>query len=339
MPSPCQQIKTAYEQLQSSQARFVAAYAKGKESNDFTLAKQYQAEWTAAYAALEALVFFRFTVSDALNPFRDYLLAGGIPDTDPAVQERKDREVNLEAILAQDIVAYRAANLERWAQALEAITNDIRLTPEKRAIIEQEIKDGAIIVFMPGRAAQLETTPEQYQPLKPVWIKDNEVQTLADAYMWDHTAKLITNQNPALVKDVPERPYLVLRKLSAKVDPRTTDKTVDALKAEVVAINQERAGQGMAPVYPANPAGWAAFEARATQHLEQSAPQPFANLTPPDDINNSYHRFIQLPLSSVGNVPAAYLYPDHRKVSFGGSPTSSISSAIRAARLSALPGV
>ncbi|MBI5022998.1 MAG: hypothetical protein HZC05_02435 [Candidatus Magasanikbacteria bacterium] len=258
-----------------------------------------------------------FIVRDSLNPYREALLVGGVVASDPAVAERKDMAIDLDKILESDIVSYRASNLLRWASALESVKGDLRLTPEKRAIIEQEVKEGAIIIFMPGRATQLETTVDEYQQLRPKWIKDSQPQTLDDTYIWDHLASLISNKDQSLVQAVPVRPYFMLIKPTATVEPRTVSKTVDLQKQELVKINQERKTAGLAPAQVVNPAEYAAFMQLATERVQQLSSQPLNNLTPPDDVNVSYNSFINLPLSSGGNVPRGYFYPDDRRLRFG----------------------
>ena len=277
------------------------------------------ASWDDLEEVLPPETLTRFTVPDALNPYREALLEGGIPDTDPATAEHKDQEVNLGQILTKDIASYRASGLEHWAVALEAIRSDIRLTPDKRVIIEQEIKDGAMPIFMPGRAAQLETTPDQYQTgFQPVWIKNGTVQTPESAYLWEHTKKLISDKNPALVEDIPERPYIQLAKPTKQCDPRTTNKTVDQQQAELLKIQNERKQAGQAMVYSTNPAEWGALEKLFTAAIRDQAPISLVTLTPLDDIDNSYTRFIRLPLSSDANVPVVYFNPVTRRLRFVG---------------------
>jgi hypothetical protein len=259
-----------------------------------------------------------FTVRDSLNPYRKALLAGGVLASDPTTAERKDMVIDLDKILAGDIASYRASNLPRWALALEAVKGDLHLTPENRRVIEQEVKEGSIIIFMPGRAVQLETTADEYKRLKPKWIIDGLPQTLDDTFLWDYLASLISNKDQSLVQDVPERPYFMLIKPTAEVEPRTANKTVDQQKQEFVKINKERKKTGQAPVHVVNPAEYAAFMQRSTEHIQESSSQSLDTLIPPDDLDVSYNRFINLPLSSDDDVPCGCFYPGGRLLRFGG---------------------
>jgi len=258
----------------------------------------------------------RFVVPDAVNPYREALLAGGIAPAEPATAEKKDIAIDLTRLLNEAIPAHRTAGREDWARALEAIRGDIRMTPEKRRILEQEIGDGAIPILMPGKEAQLATTPEQYiKTFAPIWIKDDAPQAQADAYLWEHTQTLIANRDPSLIAGIPERPYLMLIKPTQASEQRTCDKTVDQQKEEVKQINQERQRQGKAPLAPTKPAEYGALQQFATRAIQAEAPTPLTTLQPLDSA--TYARFIDVPVSSDGFVPSGNFNPDYRKLWFG----------------------
>ena len=258
-----------------------------------------------------------FVVPNAVNPYREALLAGGISNTDPATVEKKEVAVDLARMLEDAIPLHRSAGREDWARALEAIRGDIRMTPEKRRILEQEIADGAIVIPMPGRDTQLATTSEQYQTtFTPIWIKDSTVQPQGDAYLWDYIKELIDNRDPSLIAGIPERPYVMLIKPTQAPEARTCKKTVDQQKAEVVKMNQERTTQGQAPVASAKPAEFGVVQQFFTHSVQAEAPGgTLTTLQPLDSV--TYSRFIDLPVSAVGSVPSGCFGLGSRRLGFG----------------------
>ena len=254
-----------------------------------------------------------FNLKDATNPYREALLEGGISDTDPRTAERKDLNLNLLDILKADIASYRASNLEAWVKELEGF--QMKLSPEKRKIIEQELQDGCIPTFMPGAEVQKNTTPEQYvHNLKPAWIKDGVAQTVQDASMWDHVKELIDNRDPSLTQGVPSRPYILFVKPSQKPEPRTCNKTLDQQKAEAININQERKDNKCAPRGSIKPLEYAALQQRCTEFLK--AQRGLQNLSPLD--STTFTRFLDLPIAEA-SVPSGDFSTGHARVGFGGS--------------------
>ncbi len=159
------------------------------------------------------------------------------------------------------------------------------------------------------------TTAEQYQKnLKPVWIKDSAPQTQSDAYLWEHTASLINNQDPALFRDIPERPYLLLFKPTQAPEARTTNKTLTQQQTEFNQINQERQANGRSPAGVIKPVEYAAAQKLFTERVKNQSSQPLTNLRPLDSA--TWSRFIDLPLSAGGGVPGGDFYPVYRRLKF-----------------------
>ncbi|MBI5022994.1 MAG: AAA family ATPase [Candidatus Magasanikbacteria bacterium] len=259
-----------------------------------------------------------FIVRDSLNPYREALLAGGIVASDPAVAERKDMAIDLIQLLSQDQSSYQAAGLAEWAKSLNNLESRLSaLSPEKRKIVEQEIKDGSIPVFMPGKDIQFSLTVEQLtKQLKPLWIKNSQAQTVADGYLeLDYFINLIQTKAKELLVDVPANPYILLTKPTQAPDVRTCDKTLDLQKAELQAINKERKKQNQATAYSMNPHEYAALQVLFTKRTQSESAVPLTDLTPLD--SNTWTRFIHLPFSSGGSVPSGCFYPDDRRLGFG----------------------
>ena len=169
---------------------------------------------------------------------------------------------------------------------------------------------------MPGRQVQLDTTIEQLtKKLKPIWIKDNTTQTVADSLLsWDHFKKLIINKAEELVQGVPDRPYIQFTNPTQAPDKRTTNQTVAQQQQELIKINEERKAQGLASIHVTNPYEYAALQQRFTQRVQKEAGQSLTTLNPID--SQTWTRFINLPLSADRDVPDADFSPDDRQFLF-----------------------
>ncbi len=254
----------------------------------------------------------RFTVSDAKNPYREALLEGGVPISDPHTAEQRDVVVDLDALIGDSIAQARAKGREAWAQAFEHVRQDIRMTLDKRAAIEREIKQGAIAVLLPGRAAQQNMKGDLYASFIPTWINDSNTEKVNAAYVWDYLAKLVNDKAPKLTNNVPERPYLMLIKPTQAPEGRTHSKTVDEQKVEARAMQQERAAAGEPQAFPIKPSEYGATQETFTGIL---AGENLTKVNPLDSL--TWTRFIDLPLSSFGFVPCADFFPAGRQLRFG----------------------
>ncbi len=268
----------------------------------------------------------RLIVSGAQNPYREALRGSGLPNIEqhPLAAEKRDLALDLIEILGSDQESYRSAGLTAWAKDV-AKFNWSQLTAEKFKIIEQEIADGAIPIFMPGRLVQLDTTVEDFtKRLKPTWIKEGEQQAVADAYRRDYFANLIKDKATELVKDVPTRPYLSLQKPTQNPEPRTCNKTVPEQLEEFASIQKTRESSGKSPVYVTSPAEYAALQKRFTERVSTLCE---TNNLKPNTINpldsNTWTRFISLAVSSVGSVPNGYFNPGDRQLNFNWSNAGS----------------
>jgi hypothetical protein len=312
MPSPCSLLCQEYKNLQALKASFVNVYEKVKVSGDLAQAKTLKAELEKARDVLQEK-FFVVIVRDALNPFHEALQKNKIPEAQNP--ERHNRKVDLLEVLKADIASYQGSNLKEWVEALKAIKNDIRLTREKFRIIEQELADGAIPIFMPGAKVQQDTTPEQYmQNIKPIWKKEGQPQALKDAYMGDHIKHLITTKDASLVQGVPSRPYLLLVKPTQKPHKDTCGRTLNGQIAELARMNAARSGR--ATLGSIKPLEYAALQQRFTQSLATTMP-PLSVISPLDS-STIWTKFIDLPVAD-GYVPCGLFIPSFVHMKFGRS--------------------
>jgi hypothetical protein len=263
-----------------------------------------------------------FVVSNAVNPFREAGLASGIPDIENSalVQEKENISVDLVKILKNDQKSYRSGNLTTWAYDISKVDWS-KLTPDKQKIIEKEIKDGALPVFTPGAAAQLFTTLEEYtKRLKPLYIKEGQPQKVWDAEWWGYFLKLIENHASELFVDVPDRPYLLLQKLTQRPEPRTCDKTVAQQLQEFAKIQKERREAFRVPASIINPVEYGASQKRFTEQLSNIFDEynyvPI-ELNPLD--SESWTRFPNLPLSPHGDVPGGFFNPKKDRLFWHGN--------------------
>lgn len=260
---------------------------------------------------------FVITVKDALNPYREALLEGGILPAQ--AMEKQETKLDLIQTLKQDRNSYQSAGLTEWAQSLNGLESRLQsLSLEKRKTIEQEIKDGAITIFMPGKDIQFNLTVERLvQQLKSLWIEDGQPQAVADTYLeWKHFKNLIQSQTKAaeLLADVPTRPYILLTKPFQAPDARTCNKNVSGQLQELKLVNNERKAQKRDDAYPMNPHEYVATQKRFTERLPLQTSSLLSTISPLD--KNTWTRFIHLPFAD-GNVPNGYWNPADRRLELG----------------------
>jgi len=246
-----------------------------------------------------------FTVKDATNPFKEALEAGGITDPD-FIAEHRDIPVNLPELLEHHASIYESLNLPTWADALRNHT--INLTPEARDLLESQIKEGNIPILMPDRATQRATLKQSLINLKPLWIKDHNLQNVANPSIWQDYYNNDIHLD-AMVADIPEEPYLLLTKPTQEPPSETTEKTL-AQQQEYLAKLQETNPELQSIL----PQEYASLQALFTRALKDTATnRPLTTLNPLD--RDTWTRFISLPVS-VGDVPNGFWNAYDRQVGF-----------------------
>ena len=291
-------------------------------------------------------------VKNALNPYAEALKEGGITDPE-LIAERKDIKVNLQELLTQDKDAYKQAKLTEWVNDLPDNIKDFKLTKQQLEKLKSRIEQGEIPIFMPGRLAQLKGLAEAIASLKPELIKEGQKQNVADTYHWDYIDQLIPimiqiaeriknngsltaeemlglqKQLKPLVRDIatalsllesavisiPEDPYIFTTKPGQYNDARTRNKDLDDQRRElekIKALNPELSIDCL------NIGEYLALQNRFSNRLASSSLQ---EMIPLDDYNRAkgtISRFINLPVSSGGDVPGGYWSSDNSRVGLGG---------------------
>ena len=133
----------------------------------------------------------------------------------------------------QFVQFYIANELPEWGTAvLGAVEKMRQLSSDKIALVERELRDGAIAMLMPGKAEQKLYLAKAIEKLKPVWIERGQrINVCKTACRWDYIRKLIEENSELLLADVPESPYISLTKPTQAPHPSTCDKTVNEQRA------------------------------------------------------------------------------------------------------------
>ena len=256
-----------------------------------------------------------FVVHDAVNPYREALQAGGAPDS--MNPERLDRTVDLEQTLNQSLKIFEQGNLNNWHEVIK--TADFNnLTPENRGLIEKLIKEGwEVTAVMPGKPTTelkqkewLQDLKQSLTTLKPLWIKESQPRMIKDPYIWEYFTELIDNNNPALYDNLPERPYILLTEPTQKPNPDTCNKKVPEQQNW---LTQQQVARPLLNVMSIGE--YAAMQAMFTRKVNLEAHNkgiPLSALTSLD--SQTYTRFINLPLSTGGNVPNADFFPGNSQL-------------------------
>lgn len=187
---------------------------------------------------------------------------------------------------------YAEQGLPEWMQTFDIKHHIDSLSPEKRAIIERELQEGAIAMLMPGREVQRQTLEKAIQQLKPVWIENGQRKTVDETLYWEWIQQLLRAKNDLFFLDVPDNPYILLAKPTQAPPPNTVSKTVPDQIAEFERMKRERP-----ELCVTNLLGYVALQSWATRMQNREGVQ---NIQPLD--RRSFTRFIGLPVSG-GIVP------------------------------------
>ncbi len=219
MDHDCQEIQKSILNLRSLIGRFNLSYSKIDEKLGSKNADNLEAI-NASMLLMEEIKekilefndsFFnyKFTVKNAVNPYREAFQAGGITNPE-LIAERKDITVNLQEILTSDRNAYQSSGADIWAEALPKAIWDFNLTDHELSIIQMQIEKGEIPIFMPGKEAQLKGLNEAMDKLMPLWIKDGQKQAIKNTNVWSYVGDLIKGYDQSLIQGIPDKPYILL---------------------------------------------------------------------------------------------------------------------------------
>lgn len=268
MPLTCLEATNRLHQVKKLQEDFALALEDAlQDSSNATQLYQQLSYELAAFAQELEKNSLTITVKDAQNPFHERLKTGGVPDEENP--EKKEIIIDLFDTLEEDIKSYRSHGLEQWAQALEAHKDKVvDLTEEQRKIIEGEIKNGAIPIWIPGKEALLSTTAEQLEKAAVPRLIMGEVDWFAqDARLRDGIIKnFVEKHDPRLFEGV-SQPYISFHRPTSTPDQRTCSKTFQEQRDEFVKINNERALNSQVPVRSVSLYEYIALQIRSTEAL------------------------------------------------------------------------
>ena len=210
----------------------------------------------------------------------------------------KEVIVDFGKILQGDKKAYQDAGLKSWADNLLKANQLVKAfkKPKIRQIVADRLAKGEIPIFMPPAQVQLATMMDAIKGLKPVWIVDGKKQEVKSAYDWDYFKELFSRQDLSLVQGIPDAPHLIFCGITPEPPQETISKTLAEQKAWLQKIKKENPGLNLGAISPTESL---ALQNRHTGRLYE---QGEANIVPLDKIY--WTRFINLPVSSVGDVPS-----------------------------------
>ena len=325
MSSLCHNLKTNYERLQTLTADFTTQYTAAKTSGDLTAIKQLKKELEAARDALRAELLV-FIIPSSHNPYREALLAAGLPDgVDTA--ETKEMMVNIPEEIKRQCAVYAEATDADGKPLLQDWVNDISNNQHMIAVevakdyakIVERIKAGMVPVVMPSRSVQEATWEEAQTKLKPVWKKSGELKPEAvdDAYLYGEYKTQKMNQ-AGFFKNIPDRPYIVWTKPGQKPDAETCDKTFDDQREYYAKLVKEN--PNLYDETDVLPTEYIALQAIFTHAIQGEHKKVRGESAEPNEIkpldHDTYTRFLSTGLFSDGHVPYAYFHPDYRQVRF-----------------------
>ena len=298
----CKQIQQQYKKLSDNVILFRTTEKDFRKERVTALACKKNIE--SVFLALSEVFGMKIKVENMPSPFAEVYTANRLP-----IPEKKTQEIDLEAQLEEDCAAYRECGLASWADNIETFLPRLKtIIRENKRQVARELQEGAIAIFMPGRAVQYANAVETLRKkLKPVRKENGEEKKVGDGYLKEpHIIAELEKIAREKTLDIPEVPYLMLTKPTQ--DSELTSKTVDEQIAEIVEMNKKRTEDKLAPVYSILPPEYVAmqkfFTARAESLKKKTGKRLFGKLYPLDSLG--YTRFVSMRLSGGGAVPRCF---------------------------------
>jgi len=249
----CQQIKSLIAEIRTTLAQFDEAHGQVLAINDLhdLESKEQLKRAEGCMAHLDDLITelretanpWHLNIYDAVNPYYEGEKVNGLNETSGS--EILDKlEIDLEKILSNDTHAYFEAGLIDWDRSLPPSLPDYRLSAEKIRIIKQQIKAGAIPIFMPGKNAQLIGLAAAVSNLKLQVVmngKDNKPLTIEANKTKGVMKEMIDAEDNLLVDDVPINPYILLVKPTFKPEVKSREQ-VEEQKEQLADSYKEVSG-------------------------------------------------------------------------------------------------
>jgi len=308
MSDKCNEIKTKYQKIKTKQSDFhvLAMDLRTNRVPLVVIKKEIQALLVWFENNLEMMI----QVENMPSPFAEVYTDNGLP-----IPEKETQIINLEKQLKEDCAAYRACGLSAWADNIETILPRLKkIIGENKGRIAREMQEGAIAIFMPGRAVQYANAVETLKKkLKPVWKAVGTENTVVVGYL-DRPDLIAELEKIAREKtlDIPEEPYLMLTKPTRS--PEFTGKTVDDQIAEIIERNKTRKKENKPEEFSMMPTEYAAMQKFFTMRAKRE--KRFKNWEPLD--SGTFTRFVSIHLSSRDVVAYARWAAYAGQLSFGG---------------------
>jgi len=306
MVNKCQDIKIKYEQLADrfeSFKRYAVDFRKNRK--DAVAVKKGIKELQAWF---ENNLSSKIKVENMPSPFAEVFVANGLP-----VPEKETQIVELEKQMEEDCAVYRACGLEMWAEDIERSRALLwSLSEEKREQIAQEMQEGKIAIFMPGRAVQYANAVDTLtKKLKPVWLESGKERIVSDGILdGAHIIAELEKIAKAQTVGIPDEPYLMLTKPTQTSE--STSMTVEAQLADIVERNAKR--KKALEEFSMMPPEYAAMQKIFTMRAKRD--KRFLRMNPLD--KNTLTRFVSIPLSLGKFVPSAWWSSDEGRLKFSG---------------------
>jgi len=314
----CNEIKTQYQEIKTKQADFHALASDLRKNRVplVVLKKEIQL-WFENN--LEMIIY----VKNMTSPFEAAYEIDRLP-----VPERKTQIVDLENQLAEDCAEYYECGLASWAEDIEKGKPRLKkIIGENKGRIARELQEGAIAIFMPGRAVQYANAVETLtKKLKPVLKDYGEEKKVKDGHLtWKHFMEELEKIAREKTANIPEDPYLMLTNTTRL--PEFIEMTLDDQLAEIVEKNKKRKKENRPVEFSMMPTEYAAremfFTARAERMTNEAGDRLFRCVNPLDA--NFYVRFVSMNKGILGDSLVGYWTHHERQMRFEFGDSTAVS--------------
>ena len=196
------------------------------------------------------------------SPFFEVYLFSNEPEPAPETVE-----IDLQTQLEEDCEAYRMCGLECWADDIQKLKRKIKfMGAEKKESLAKELRDGGMIIFMPGRAVQFANAVETLtKKLKPFFSFNGSEKPVGDSFWPPEAMEVLEKIAKKQTQEIPEQPYLCLTRPANHVE--LTSMTVAEQIKEIKKINKIRKQKKLLPVFSILPPEYVAMQKSFTERL------------------------------------------------------------------------
>jgi len=212
----CNEIKTQYQKIKTKQANFHALALDLRTNRASLVAIKKEIQSLLVWFEKNLPPRWQIRLRGQCNPFAEVYQSNK-----QSIPNREVTIIDLKKQLLEDTQVYNNCDLATWTDAIRNYMGKQlnKISAEKQKIIIQELRAGAIPIFMPGRIVQYENFYNTLRDsLIPVFISPGKKAQTMGASVELVAREFFDYIEQHQSVDVPEKPYILLVKPTNHAD-------------------------------------------------------------------------------------------------------------------------